>query len=317
MPIALLVIFSLIFNASAFAAKPSPTIYIKPALKKKIDYGLDSPIVFDIPIDYNKEVKSWIKHFQTEGRGVFTTWLKRSHRYLPRIQKILAEQGLPQDLAYIAMIESGFSSNATSAARAVGPWQFIPETAERFGLQVNWWLDERRNLEKSTRAAAKYFKYLNSLFGSWYLSAAAYNTGENRIIRLIGRHQTKSFWAISKKGGFHIETKDYIPKLIATMLIAKAPNLYGFRNITPMKPETAEPFRVPGGTHLNIIADTLKLDRNDLRNLNPELLKGYVPSSVSGHYIRIPKGLSTTLSSVIHRQILSENESDEKLVDIN
>jgi membrane-bound lytic murein transglycosylase D len=215
----------------------------------------DSPLTFDLPIDYNREVKTWIRHFQGPGRQVFATWLRRSHKFLPSIQKTLSQNGLPQDLAYIAMIESGFANNAVSPANAVGPWQFIEDTGLRYGLKVTWWLDERRDLDKSTKAAAKYLRYLHRMFGSWYLAAAGYNTGENRIQRLVQKFNTKNFWSLSKQGALHDETKEYIPKLIAVMLIAKAPSLYGFRDIVPMKPVQFEHFKVPGGTHLRIIAD--------------------------------------------------------------
>ncbi|HEX4922792.1 MAG TPA: lytic transglycosylase domain-containing protein [Bdellovibrionales bacterium] len=268
---------------------------------------LNSPLTFDLPVDYNREVKAWIKHFQGPGRQVFTTWLKRSGRFMPAIQRTLAKEGLPLDLAYVAMIESGFSPTAVSHANAVGPWQFIADTGQRYGLQINWWLDERRDFDKSTKAAAKYLRYLHRLFGSWYLAAAGYNTGESRIARLVQKHGTKNFWTIAKQGGFHYETKDYIPKLIAAMLIAKAPSLYGFRGISLLKPVESELFRVAGGTHLHVIADQLDVPRDTMKDLNPELLKGFVPPTVSSHLIRIPKGTSAKLSAIIRSQLISTN----------
>ena len=268
---------------------------------------MSAPLTFDIPIDYNREVQWWIKHFQGPGRPVFSTWLKRSSRYLPSIQQTLSRNGLPQDLAYIVMIESGFSSSAVSTANAVGPWQFIEDTGERWGLTINWWLDERRDIDKSTKAAAKYLLYLHRLFGSWYLAAASYNTGENRIQKLVQKFGTKNFWNLSSKGALHYETKDYIPKLIAAMLIAKAPSLYGFRDLAPQKPISSERFSVPGGTHLHLIADLLNVSRDSLKDLNPELLRGFVPQSVSSHMIRIPNGTSARLSQILRERITLAN----------
>jgi membrane-bound lytic murein transglycosylase D len=260
---------------------------------------INTPLTFDMPIDYNHDVKAWIKRFQGTDRPVFTTWLKRSSRFLPLIQKTLASHGLPQDLAYIAMIESGFSPTAVSSANAVGPWQFIADTGTRYGLTINWWIDERRDFDKSTKAAAKYLNYLHRMFGSWYLAAAGYNTGENRILRLVQKHGTKNFWHLSKQGAMHDETRDYIPKLIAATLIAKAPSLYGFRDITPQRPIEYDHFKIPGGMHLHVIADELGIPRDQIRDMNPELIKGFIPSSVDGHLIRIPKGKSQKLSAFL------------------
>ena len=157
---------------------------------------------------------------------------------------------MPLDLAYIAIIESGLAPKARSHASAVGYWQFIKPTAERYGLKVNWWVDERMDFYRSTDAATNYLNDLYGMFGSWYLAASAYNMGETRLKRLIKKHKTKNFWILSKKKGFPKETREYVPKLIATVLIAKAPKLYGFKNIKPMRPYAYEVFHVPGGTDL-------------------------------------------------------------------
>lgn len=187
-----------------------------------------SHFVFDFPITYNSRVKFWIKYFQTSGRKWFQTWLERSPRYLPALREMLREQNLPQDLAYVAMIESGFSNGAKSTASAVGLWQFISATGNRYGLRTQYWLDERRDFEKSTRAAIRYKKDLYRLFGSWYLVAASYNTGENRVKRLIKQHRTRDFWKLADLGVLHPETMNYVPKIIAATLIAKHPRSTAF-----------------------------------------------------------------------------------------
>lgn len=266
----------------------------------------ESPLVFDIPIAYNKHVQKWVSYFQGSGRRWFQTWLERSHLVQPKMQTIFANEGLPRDLVYMAMIESGYSAHAVSHAFAVGPWQFIKPTAERFGLKINWWIDERRDFEKSTKAAAKYIRSLYKMFGSWYLVAAAYNTGESRVKRITNKYDTKNSWELVRHGAFVEETENYIPKMLAAALIAKAPNLYGFRNIAQGEPHKYEFFVIPGGTNLTEIADALGVTHEFMKQLNPELLLGYIPANVSGHRIRIPKGSLVKMSEHFRRKIAQQ-----------
>ncbi|MCB0341278.1 MAG: lytic transglycosylase domain-containing protein [Pseudobdellovibrionaceae bacterium] len=274
-----------------------------PARKRPIYHSVDQRPFFDLPMTYNSKVKKWILYFQGEGRRGFKVWLERSHRYMPSIQKTLQRRGLPLDLAYVAMIESGFRAKAVSPASAVGYWQFIEATANRYGLRTNWWLDERRDYRKSTHAASQYLGDLYKMFDSWYLAVAAYNMGEARLKRLIKRHQTKNFWALAKQKGFPSETRDYIPKLIAAILIAKAPKLYGFRNIQPRAPYAYEYFYVPGGTDLKILADHIGVNYKNLAQLNPELIKGFIPPITKGHKIRIPRGTNRKVASYIRKTL--------------
>jgi membrane-bound lytic murein transglycosylase D len=270
-----------------------------------LDASLDTPLVFDIPVAYNSRVKYWIEFFQTSGRGWFTKWLERSSRYLPLLQKTLKRNGLPQDLAYMAMIESGFSSQASSTAQAVGPWQFIRETGSRYGLHVTWWLDERRDFQKSTEAASHYLKKMYGMFHNWYLVAAGYNTGENRIARAIQKHKTKNFWKIASHD-LEAETRDYVPKLMAALLISKAPEMYGFHHINYNEPLQFERFRVPGGTRLEHLATAIGVSTKSMLELNPELVRGYVPDYVEGHWIRIPKGSTQLISHYIRKTFVSQ-----------
>jgi membrane-bound lytic murein transglycosylase D len=264
---------------------------------------VDASPNFDIPVTYNTKVKWWINYFQTTGNKWFRTWLERSNAYLPLMQKMLAEKGMPQDLAYVAMIESGFSSQATSTAAAVGYWQFIAPTANRYGLKTNWWLDERRDFTKSTTAAARYLADLFKQFGSWYLTAAAYNMGEGRTQKLVNKYHSKNYWILSKRQDFPDETRQYIPKLLAAMLIAKAPKLYGFKELNLKQPYRYDYMNVPGGTDLYNLARFTGLSSADLVSLNPELLKGFVPSTVRSHRIRIPKGANSKVSAFIRAQL--------------
>ena len=254
---------------------------------------------FDIPVTYNEKVKKWVKYFQTKGKSSLTKWISRSFRYKHFMQQTFRKKGLPEDLFYIAMIESGLSPRAISPAQAVGYWQFIKPTAHRYGLRINWWLDERRDFSKSTHAAASYLSDLYEMFGSWYLTASAYNMGEGRLKRLIKKHKTNNFWKLAKQLDFPRETKDYIPKIIAAMVIAKSPKLYGFKAIYPMVPHKYEFFQVPGGTDLINLAHFLGINKKELVRLNPELTKGFIPPIVDKHKIRIPKGYTAKVSQYV------------------
>jgi hypothetical protein len=188
----------------------------------------------NVPIIVNKNVESFIRYFQTNGRKHFEKWLGRSKDYMVMLQSILKENGVPEDLSYIALIESGLNPTVRSHANAVGMWQFIKGTATRYGLRVDWWIDERMDPEKATHAAAKYFKNLYGMFDSWYLAAASYNAGEGRVSRAIKRHGTEDFWELAalKKRSLHRETREYVPKYLAALTIAKDPESYGFTPVT-------------------------------------------------------------------------------------
>lgn len=274
------------------------------SLKEKIKQntakstGLQSDhLIFDLPVTYNKKVSQWVAYFQKNKW--FRNWLQRSYIYMPMIQKELRFAGLPEDLAYMVMIESGFIPHAVSHAEAVGPWQFISSTGARYGLKKNWWLDERRDLEKSTRAAINYLKDLHNEFGSWYLVAASYNMGENGLRRRIKKYGTKDYWALIRMNALPLETQDYVPKILAAMLIAKAPNLYGFRNLEQMPPLEYDLVRAPGGTDLEHLADKIGVTKKSLKDLNAELFLGYIPRQVSHHTIRVPKGAGKVVSSLL------------------
>ncbi len=271
----------------------------------QISDDTENNLIFDIPVTYNTSVRKWIKYFQTVGRITFRRWLERSSRYLPNIQSELGQAGLPQDLAYLAMIESGFSPNAESTASAVGIWQFMAPTGNHYGLHTTWWLDERRDYYKSTQAAIWYMTDLYKIFGSWYLVAASYNMGEARVKKLIERYHTNNFWTLADMGLLSEETKNYVPKVLAAMLIAKAPALYGFRDIEYHLPESFEYFHIPGGTDLEKLAAHLGVSSKHLKELNPELIHGYVPRGVSDHLIRIPKGSILAVSDYVKSRLPS------------
>jgi hypothetical protein len=183
---------------------------------------------FDFPITVNSAVEKWIDYFTGRGRKHFVKYLERSEHFIPFIRPLLRQYGLPEDLVYLAMIESGFNNHARSFAKAVGPWQFIPATGKRYGLAVNWWVDERRDTRKSTLSAAQYLKDLYGMFNSWELAAASYNAGEAKLARAVRRYGTADYWALTRHRFLRPETRDYVPKIIAAALIAKNRTQFGF-----------------------------------------------------------------------------------------
>jgi membrane-bound lytic murein transglycosylase D len=247
---------------------------------------------FDIPIVFNDAVHYFIRYFTTDKRKIFANWLRRSKRYVPMIKEILREHGLPEDLIYVAMIESGFNPKAYSSMKACGPWQFIYETGGRYGLRVNHWVDERRDPEKSTVAAALYLKDLFNQFGCWYLAAAAYNAGEKRVERSIEKHETGDFWELMKYNTLPRETREYIPRLLAAAIIAKDPEKFGFTGINYDQPIGFVNEKIPGGTPLDIVAKAASTDVMTIRALNPELLTGIVPPDVDDYAIKLPEWIA-------------------------
>ena len=245
---------------------------------------------FDIPIVINEKVEHFVQHFQTTAKNRFASWLARSEKYIPFMRTVLKENGLPEDLVYLALIESGFNPYAYSRSKASGPWQFIYLTGKRYGLKVNGWVDERRDPEKSTVAAAKYLKDLYDMFECWYLAAAGYNAGEFKIARAMKRYRTEDFWELTKYPFLKKETKDYVPQMIAAALIAKDPEAYGFEGIEYQEPLRYDRVEVPPLMDLQLIARAAEASLDEIKDLNPELLRGCVPPDAPGYEIRIPFG---------------------------
>ncbi len=261
---------------------------------KELEKGRDlkTKASFDFPIVINDQVEYFIDYFQSKLRNRFSLWMARSTRFMPMMKKILNEHGLPEDLVYLAMIESGFSTKAYSRAHAAGPWQFIRETGQRYGLRVSAWVDERKDPIKSTRAAAKHLSDLFNRFGSWYLAAAGYNAGEGKIARALALYNAQSFWEISADHCHYIkeETKQYVPKMIAAALIAKEPEKFGFVNIPYQSPVVYEEMVFPGGVELKEVAAACGVDVEAIVDLNPELKRWVTPPGVSEYALRIPTG---------------------------
>jgi membrane-bound lytic murein transglycosylase D len=242
----------------------------------------------DIPLVFNDAVDRHIRSFTGPKRDVFARWLSRAKKYEPTIREILRKNDLPEDLVYVAMIESGFNMKACSRAQAMGPWQFMDDTGRQYGLRVDYWVDERYDLEKSTVAAARYLKKLFDQFGCWYLVAASYNAGENRVRRAMENGRTKDFWELREYKMLPRETQEYVPQLIAAATIARDPDLYGFSGIRPAPVYRLTKVEVAGGVPLGEIAAVCDMEQGDLKALNPELLQGITPPGSAPYHIKLP-----------------------------
>lgn len=247
-------------------------------------------IQYDFPVTVNKHVEFYIDFFQNKQRKTFTRWLERSGRYIPLIQEQLKEAGLPLDLVYLPMIESGYSLTAYSKAKAVGPWQFIKSTGRHYGLVINNYVDERRNPVKSTQAAVAFLSDLYDEFGSWHLAVAGYNAGAGRVRSAVRRHKTRNFWELAQQKGLKSETKRYVPKLIAAIIIAKDPAKYGFNNIEYKAPLTYETVEIPRWTSLRAVSAACNVRLKELRNLNRELRRSITPPGPTTYSIKVPIG---------------------------
>ena len=242
------------------------------------------------PMIINKEIIHYIHFYQNTGRNVFKTMLERSERYIPMIKSVFKKLGLPNDLAYLAMVESGFSPTAYSYAGASGMWQFIPSTARIFGLTINWWVDERRNPIESTYAAGEYLKNLFNTFGSWYLAAAAYNSGQMTIERALSLYPGGNFWTISQNKPYLLpgQTRRYVPKIVAAAIIAKDPQNFGFKNLKYKKPIKFAQVKVPFSVSLFALAKCAEISENSLWRLNPDILRGVTPPNDPHFLLNIP-----------------------------
>ena len=251
---------------------------------------VDMPIS-DIPLTLNNKVEYFLYYFQTSGKPSFSRWLSHSSRYIPMMKEILKREGMPEDLVYVAMIESGFQMHARSWASAVGPWQFMSGTGRNYSLRIDQWIDERKDPVKATTAAALYLKELYGLFkGDWYLAAAGYNAGENKILRAISMYNTSDFWELSRGSYLKRETKEYVPKLLAAAIIAKDPVRYGFTDIAYLTPIEFDTVTIPSRTNLDLAAKLSGTTYESIKELNPDLRHWCTPPNYPNYLLKIPKG---------------------------
>ncbi|MSQ00605.1 MAG: LysM peptidoglycan-binding domain-containing protein [Myxococcales bacterium] len=269
-----------------FYLDPLGATQLDPLHLERID-----PSEFDIPVVVNDAVKKWMMYFLGNGRKYFGRYLMRSTRWLPMMHAEIEARGMPRDLVYLAMIESGFTTSATSYASAAGLWQFMPATGRQYHLRVDWWVDDRRDPTKATHAALDYLSYLNKLFeGDWWLAWASYNGGEGRVMKETRRHGTTDFWTLVSRGALHSETQNYVPKLIAAAIIGKHPDRYGFVGVPYQEAFAYEEATIPGATGLDIIARSAGVTEDALLDLNPGLRRWALPPDVESWVVRLPPG---------------------------
>ena len=252
---------------------------------------LNAPAVDDIPLQMNTDVQRWIEFFCGAGRSTFERWLKRSGRYVELFRAVLQREGLPPDLVHLVFVESGFNMNARSVSAAVGPWQFLKGTARLFGLTVDQWVDERKDPEKSTVAAARYLKHLYSIFGDWPLALASYNAGEGAVLRAIKSQGTTNYWDLKLPN----QTEQYVPQFMAALAISRNPAGYGFDEVDLDDPMQFDEVALKGAVDLRAVAKLSECSYEDLRALNPAVLRGSARGKDGITVIRVPPGKGEVL----------------------
>lgn len=261
--------------------------------------GRTAPFFGALPIVVNDRVDFWVQYYKTSGRRQFMGWLVRGESVKKMVQPILQESGIPMEFFYLAMIESGFSNSAYSSAKATGTWQFMRGTAQLYGLKINHWVDERRDPIKSTIAAASYLKDLYAELGDWHLAMAAYNAGPGKVRKAIRRSGTRDYWQIAETDNLAKETKHYVPKVLAAILLATENKAHGFEvqsNPVDVLPETEVVVKRP--VKLEELASKLKVPMKTLVSWNPELIRDITPPSKSGYALRLPTAYANAFPSI-------------------
>lgn len=245
----------------------------------------------EIVIESNSHVQNWIRYFSETDRERFQRFLQRGSQYREIVESVLHENELPPELYYLAMIESGYRTRATSIASAVGVWQFISGTATRYGLEVNRFVDERRDPIRSTEAAAKYLTDLYNIFGSWHLAMSAYNAGEYRIVRAVVRGKSRDFWTLVKLGMLPKETADYVPKFMAAVTIGSDLKSYGFHLPPSEKYPDLKAVEVPAGVALSDVASVFNVPISEVTRVNPHIRTERTPPGSKGYEVWLPESV--------------------------
>ncbi|HWX53932.1 MAG TPA: transglycosylase SLT domain-containing protein [Verrucomicrobiae bacterium] len=268
-----------------------------PNIKAKAEAELETT-PHDLPLVINDYVAGYINYFSTRGRGTFENAWIRSGRYKDMIQRILREEGVPQDLIYLAQAESGFHPLALSRARARGMWQFMPSRAAGYDLAHNWWADDRQDPEKSTRAAARFLKALHEQFGDWYLAMAAYNSGPGNVQRAVRRTGYADFWELYRRDVLPRETKNYVPIILAMTIMSKNPAQYGLDAVKPDAAQKYDVVMVDYPVDLRLVSECVDVPVGQLEELNPSLLRGTTPRGIT-FGLRLPEGTKDKYASAI------------------
>jgi membrane-bound lytic murein transglycosylase D len=285
-------------------AEPAPideandvTFPVDPTIKARAEKELQKT-ASDLPLVLNDYVAGYINFFTSRGHGSLVQSWQRSGRYKEMIRRVLKEEGIPQDLMYLAQAESGFHPLAVSRVGARGMWQFMHYTAPGYGLQHSWWVDDRQDPEKATRAAAKYLKDLYKQFGDWYLAMAAYNSGAGNVQRAVQRTGYADFWELYKRNVLPLETKNYVPIIVAMTIIAKNPAQYGLTPDQMEPPEAADKVAVNYAVDLRLVAEAVDVPLDLLADLNPSLLRMVTPKDAE-YQLKLPAGTKEKFENAI------------------
>lgn len=275
------------FDASPLDEVLRATFPVDPNIELNVTEELKLP-VSELPLEVNGEVMKYIKYFSSaRGRKTLVNGLRRMGRYQPMIQRILDEEGVPQELIHLAQAESGFLPRAISRKRATGMWQFMRYRGREYGLEITTQYDDRLDPEKATRAAARHLRDLYEQLGDWYLAIAAYNSGPGRIDQAVRRTGYADFWEFRRRRALPRETLNYVPIILATIILVNNPEEYALQDIVPDPPLTYNTIQVAADTHLGLIADILGRSLAEMRELNPAILKDIAPA---GYQVHVPKG---------------------------
>lgn len=288
--------------------EPEWGVYLDPARAMEDDplkLATVVPAEFDIPVVVNPQVEKWMRYFLGRGKGHFERYLGRRGRYQEMIHAQLEEAQMPLDLLFVSMMESGFSNTARSYASAVGLWQFMTPTGRAYGLRIDYWTDDRTDPEKSTAAAIKYLRDLHELQGDWYLAWASYNAGPGRVSSACRKHGTRNFWVVAEQETLAVETRNYVPKILAAAILGKHPERYGFE-FESQDPLVYDSVTVKGAYSVDVLARLSGADTETLVKLNPALLRGATPPNGETQ-VRIPKG--TRAAFMVAIEELPEQEA--------
>ena len=288
-------------------------------LEKDIDRAVEQPaehrrLQFSKEVVGHPKVRHFIREYSVTGKKSFEELLARSGKYMPMIEKVLAREGLPKELGYLALLESEFVVDSTSRNGAVGLWQFVPATARQYGLRIDSWIDERRDPVKSTRAAAAYLKDLHDYYGRWFLATAAYNAGPGNVDKALRQSQAKDFWSIKAKADLSEETRNFVPKFIAIALIATDPQKFGFQEISYHPPLDYEEMELTSPLKLQTLAELVETDVRTLKELNPALLRDATPPSEIGFRVNLPIGRGATYLAKTKERTLEKPEEPVQVV---
>lgn len=305
------------------APKPTPAVgadnRLLELLEKDLEKAVEQPtekrrLQFSKEVIDNPKVRYFVRYYSTTGKTRFQEILGRSGKYMPMIAKVFNQEGLPEELGYLALLESEFVVNTTSRNGAVGLWQFIATTAKRYGLRIDDWVDERRDPVKSTRAAAAYLKDLHNYYGRWYLATAAYNAGPGNVDKALQQSGAKDFWHIKAKAQLTEETRNFVPKFVAISLIAMNPNQYGLNDVRYEAALDYEEVELKTPMKLAAVTQSAETDLQVLKSLNPALLRDTTPPGDNNFKIKLPVGKASVLLAKAIEKGPAEKDSEPSQV---